>query len=135
MIRELSIICKELYFYKEKSDAVWNAIEDAFIHFLNAPYDQDKIRSLSTFLNGLGKSKRSTKNYQVPMMQILPHSSMQSFTQIVVMISRMGPMNEEFAKHVEKLYWKRKEEFGPLEINLINYALAKNGRKIDTSLV
>lgn len=60
---------------------------------------------------------------------------MQSFTQIVVMISRMGTMSEDFAHIVEKLYWKRREEFGPLEINLINYALAKNGRKIDTSLV
>lgn len=43
------------------------------------------------------------------MIEILPHSSMQSFTQIVVMISRMGPMSQEFAHEVEKLYWKRRE--------------------------
>lgn len=83
-----------MYFYKEKSHLIWNAIEETFIYFLKPPYHQDKIRSLSLFLNGLGKSKRATKNYQTPMIELLPHSTIQSFTQIVVMISRMGPISE-----------------------------------------
>jgi len=66
---------------------------------------------------------------------LLPFSSHQSFTQIVTAISRMGGMSEEFGHIVEKLYWKRREEFSPLEMNLISYVLAKNGKKIDAQLV
>lgn len=44
-------------------------------------------------------------------------------------------MSEEFSHIVEKLYWKRKEEFSKLEVNLINYVLAKNGKKIDIQLI
>ena len=47
----------------------------------------------------------------------------------------MGGMSEEFSHIVEKLYWKRKEEFNPLEMNLISYVLAKNGKKIDNQLI
>ncbi len=47
----------------------------------------------------------------------------------------MGGMSEEFGHIVEKLYWKRKEEFSPLEMNIINYVLAKNGKKIDTQII
>lgn len=47
----------------------------------------------------------------------------------------MGGMSEEFSHIVEKLYWKRRDEFSPLEMNLINYVLAKNGKKIDTQLI
>lgn len=66
---------------------------------------------------------------------LLPFSSNQSFTQIVTTISRMGGMSEEFSHIVEKLYWKRREDFSPLEMNLINYVLAKNGKKIDAQLI
>jgi len=48
---------------------------------------------LSLFLNGLGKCRRATKNYETPMAEILPLSSIQSFTQIVIMLSRLGPMS------------------------------------------
>lgn len=63
MARELSIICREMYYYHEKSELVWKAIEGAFVSFLSPPYDQEKIRSLSKFLSGLGKCKKLTKNY------------------------------------------------------------------------
>ncbi len=64
MIKELSIICREMYYYNVKSYVVWSSMEDAFGSFLHAPYDQEKIRSLSKFLDALGKSKRVTKNYE-----------------------------------------------------------------------
>ena len=90
-----------MYFYRQKSDAVWSAIEKAFVYFLRPPYDQDKIRSLSMFLNGLSKAKRLTQNYEGQMMELMPLSSVQSFTQIVVMISRTAPMSEQFITLVE----------------------------------
>lgn len=57
-----------MFYYHERSEQVWKAIESAFIHFLSPPYDQEKIRSLSKFLSGLGKCKRLTKNYERPIM-------------------------------------------------------------------
>jgi hypothetical protein len=83
----------------------------------------------------MGKSKRATHNYETQMALLLPFSSHQSFTQIVTTISRMGGMSEEFSHIVEKLYWKRREELTPLETNLVNYVLAKNGKKIDAQLI
>lgn len=75
---------------------MWIAIEEAFTSFLRPPYDQEKIRSLSKFLDGLGKSKRITKNYEIQMSELLPQSSVQSFTQIVVIMSRTGIKRPEF---------------------------------------
>lgn len=86
-------------------------------------------------LYSLGKSKRATHNYETHMALLLPHSSHQSFTEIVVAISRMGGMSEEFCHIVQKLYWKKKEQFSALQLNLLNYVLAKNNRKIDPSLI
>ena len=123
-----------MFFYKVQSDAVWNAIENVFFYFLRPPYDQEKARSISQFLHGLAKSKRNSRNYSDEMIEVLPTTSIQSFTQIIVMILRMGIPSEKFMTAVEELYYKRKYEAGFTEICLINYSLAKCGRKIDTSI-
>ena len=68
------------------------------------------------------------------MIEVLPFTSIQSFTQIVVMILRMGVPSDRFMAVVEELYYKRKNEAGLEEICLINYSLAKCGRKVDTSI-
>lgn len=94
MIKELSIIAREMSFHREKSQEVWASIESAFISFLVPPFDQEKIRSISKFLTALVKSKKTTRKYETLMAELLPLSSVQSFTQIVVSISRMGPMTE-----------------------------------------
>jgi len=39
-------------------------MEEALVSFFVPPFDQEKIRYLSKFLSGLGKSKRVTRNYE-----------------------------------------------------------------------
>jgi hypothetical protein len=65
---------------------------------------------------------------------MLPFASHQSFTMIVMSISRMGPFSREFGYIVAKLYSKRKAEFNIREKVQLNYVITRNGFEMDTSI-
>jgi hypothetical protein len=72
--------------------------------------DPEKIRSYSKLVYSLSKSasKLSNLNYETKFGIMLPFASHQSFTMIVMSLSRMGPFSREFGYIVTKLYTKRR---------------------------
>ena len=119
---------------KERSGIFWNAVEREFMERLKPSTDPGVIRSQAKVIYALSKSKQATGNYETAVSLVLPFASRQSFTTLVTALSRIAPWSTEFAHVVEKLYYKRRQEFNPREMVSINYSLSHNGRPCDPHL-